>query len=236
MTSDILFSCGATKARLVLRVSTRANVMRLRVDSRTGGVVLTIPPGTSRSRALQWVETKRDWVEAMLGKVPEAIALAPGGTIPFRGVDHELVWVEGASRRVECDGQSIRTGGQRESFEGRMTRWLQQQSLQVLTEETMDCAMRAGVEVSRVGVGDQRSRWGSCSSTGSIRYSWRLILAPDYVRRAIVAHEVAHRVHMNHGPEFHELAARLAEGNAEKAHRWLRKHGAGLHRIGSQGR
>jgi predicted metal-dependent hydrolase len=83
-----------------------------------------------------------------------------------------------------------------------------------------------------VGVGDTLSRWGSCSSSGAIRYSWRLILAPPEVRRATAAHEVAHRVHMNHSPAFHGLVAELFGADPKPQRDWLRREGAGLHRLG----
>jgi len=88
------------------------------------------------------------------------------------------------------------------------------------------------VKVSKVGVGDPVSRWGSCSASGTIRYSWRLVLAPDFVRRATVAHEVAHRVHLNHGRDFHALVATLLGADPAPARAWLRREGAGLHRFG----
>jgi predicted metal-dependent hydrolase len=84
----------------------------------------------------------------------------------------------------------------------------------------------------RVGIGDPVSRWGSCSGSGTIRYSWRLILAPDFVRRATVAHEVAHLVHLDHGPDFHALVTRLLAEDPRPARTWLRRHGAALHRVG----
>jgi hypothetical protein len=112
-------------------------------------------------------------------------------------------------------------------------RWLKVRARTVLQVETLDYARKANVSVARVGVGDPRSRWGSCSSSGAIRYSWRLILAPEWVRRATVAHEVAHRVHMNHGADFHALVERLFEADPKPARLWLRQHGAALHRIGS---
>ena len=86
--------------------------------------------------------------------------------------------------------------------------------------------------MARVGIGDPLSRWGSCSSGGTIRYSWRLVMAPDFVRRATVAHEVAHLVHMNHGPVFHALVAELHGADPRPARLWLRREGAGLHGIG----
>jgi predicted metal-dependent hydrolase len=103
----------------------------------------------------------------------------------------------------------------------------------LLAAETRAFAGKRELKVERVAVGDQRSRWGSCSSTGAIRYSWRLIMAPDFVRRATVAHEVAHLVHMNHGRHFHALVAQLLEDDPAPARAWLRSHGAALHRIGA---
>src|SRR3546814_5691061 len=95
-------------------------------------------------------------------------------------------------------------------------------------------AGRAGFIVSQVTVGDPRGRWGSCAASGAIRYSWRLILAPDHVRRATVAHEVAHRLHMDHGPAFHAAAARILGDDPAPARAWLRTHGAALHWIGRE--
>ena len=101
-----------------------------------------------------------------------------------------------------------------------------------LASDTAHYAAKAGVSVTKVAIGDARGRWGSCAVDGVIRYSWRLILAPGWVRRATVAHEVAHRVHMNHGPAFHALVAQLYEGDPTPARAWLRAHGAGLHWVG----
>jgi predicted metal-dependent hydrolase len=102
----------------------------------------------------------------------------------------------------------------------------------LLEVETREFAELAGVSVPRVGVGDPLSRWGSCSASGTIRYSWRLILAPDWVRRATVAHEVAHRVHLNHGRAFHALVAKLLGTDPGPARQWLRRNGGSLHRFG----
>ena len=102
----------------------------------------------------------------------------------------------------------------------------------MLTRETGEFAALAGVTVGRVAIGDARGRWGSCAQDGAIRYSWRLILAPAWVRRATVAHEVAHRVHMNHGAAFHALVAALLGADPAPARAWLRANGAALHWVG----
>jgi predicted metal-dependent hydrolase len=118
-------------------------------------------------------------------------------------------WSPERPRTVRLEPGRIVAGGPLETLEPRLLRWLGRHALERLAEDTRAYAAKAGVTVEKVGVGDTRSRWGSCSSSGAIRYSWRLILAPEHVRRATAAHEVAHRVHMNHGPAFHALVAEL---------------------------
>jgi predicted metal-dependent hydrolase len=83
-----------------------------------------------------------------------------------------------------------------------------------------------------VTVGDADTRWGSCSSAGRIRYSWRLILAPPHARRYVVAHEVAHMLHMNHGADFRALERELFGGDIDAAKLLLRRIGSRLKRIG----
>lgn len=123
-------------------------------------------------------------------------------------------------------------GGPADQFPIRIERWLKREALRQLTEDTAHYAAKAGVTVTTVAIGDPKARWGSCSGSGTIRYSWRLLLAPGFVRRATVAHEVAHRVHMHHGPDFHALVADLFEGDPDDARRWLRADGAALHWFG----
>ena len=72
-------------------------------------------------------------------------------------------------------------------------------------------------------------RWGSCSGKGCIRINWRLVQAPDHVRRSVVAHEVAHLVHFDHSPAFRALLAQLFEGDLAAADDWLRREGRGLY-------
>jgi hypothetical protein len=141
-------------------------------------------------------------------------------------------WSAERPRTVKRVGDTLVAGGDAEGLEKRLLRWLSRHALDVLSAETQEFAAKAGVTVTRVGVGDPLSRWGSCSASGAIRYSWRLILAPEFVRRATVAHEVAHRIHMHHGPEFHVLVEELLGADPKPARLWLRQRGALLHRLG----
>lgn len=219
-------------APLILRVSPRARRLRLRLDPRTGDLTLTVPRGVARRRALEWAAEHEDWAVAARETLAEPVVLGPGAQIPYRGALHRIEWATAGPRRVEQDEGVLRVGGPAETLEPRLLRWLKAQALAVLTAETEEMAGTAGVALAKVSVGDPVSRWGSCSSAGAIRYSWRLILAPDFVRRATVAHEVAHLVHMDHSPAFHAVARRLLGADPQPARAWLRREGAGLHRIG----
>lgn len=217
---------------VTLKVSPRARRMRLRVDPRTRTVLLTVPRRTSARRALAWAAEHRDWLEATLAAMPEAEPIVPGAKVPLRGELQLIEWRAGRPRRIALGQGCLHVGGPADGFEGRVLRWLKAQALALLEAETREFAAKAGVAVSRVRVGDPGSRWGSCSSSGTLSYSWRLIMAPDFVRRATVAHEVAHLVHMHHGPDFHALVERLLGEDPRPARRWLRREGVALHRIG----
>lgn len=208
-----------------------ARVMRLRVDPRDGAVRLTLPRRASLRHAYAWVETQRPWVEEQLARLHSRERLVPGIALDVAG--EPLTLVSQPSGRGVCrkDGLLL-VRGDRELFEARVLRWLKAEARRVLEAETRALAAQAGVSVRLVSVGDTRSRWGSCSAAGDIRYSWRLILAPDFVRRSTVAHEVAHRIHMNHGPAFKALERELLGESPAAARAWLRAHGTQLHRYG----
>ena len=217
---------------LAIRVHPRARRLKLRLDERHDQLLLTVPPRGSRRSALDWAASQAGWVQAQLSRRDDLIALEPGAIIPIEGTDTRLEWLPGASRSPVIRNGTLSAGGPRESFAARIERWLRTRARDRLSTETAECSARAGVSVRSVSVGDAGTRWGSCSSSGSIRYNWRLILAPPEVLRWVVAHEVAHRVHMNHGPAFKALEAELFDGNAEAARLLLRRIGPGLKRVG----
>lgn len=210
----------------------RARSMRLAVDPRSGRVRLTLPPRASFKQALAWAEEQREWIDRQRGKLPEGRPFAPGAAVPFGDGVLTIVWPAGTARLPRHVGDELYCGGPREGLERRVERWLRAEALRVLSVETAEYAAKAGVRVTGVSIGDPRARWGSCAASGAIRYSWRLILAPEFVRRATVAHEVAHRVHMNHGHEFHAFTRELLGSDPGPARAWLRRHGSGLHWVG----
>ena len=230
--SDLIFAGGGRTRPLTVRRSAAARGFRLSVDPRDGTVRLSLPARAALRPALTWAEGKRGWVEDALAALPRARPIVAGGTIPYEGREVTVEWREGAPRRVTVGDGQLLVGGPADALAARVLRWLRAQALARLEAETRAFAARAGVTVGTVGVGDPRSRWGSCSGSGDIRYSWRLILAPPSVLEATVAHEVAHRLHMHHGPTFHAAVADLLGREPAAERRWLRTHGPSLYWLG----
>lgn len=230
--STASFSGGGRTRELQVRRSANAVRMRLSVDPRDGSVRLTLPRRAGLRQALAWVEERRAWVEAELARLEPPRSLGPGQLFLLEGAPCRIDWQADRSRAIRREPGRVLLGGPAEMVEARLLRWLRAEALAVLDQETRAVAAQEGISIARVSVGDPRARWGSCSSDGDIRYSWRLILMPPEVRHAIVAHEVAHRLHMDHSPDFHAAVARLHGGDPGHARRWLRAHGKEIHWLG----
>ena len=217
---------------LVVQPMKSARVMRLRFDAGRGILKLTCPARISRHKALAWAADQRDWIDAQLAKALPANPLAPGGLIPIEGREVRIAWQSAARRTPVLDGELLRCGGPIEGLAKRIETFLKRRAVDLLSRETAEFALLAGVTARSVSVGDADTRWGSCSASGRIRYSWRLILAPPEARRFVVAHEVAHLVHLNHGREFKALERRLYGPGLAEAKALLRRIGPRLKRVG----
>lgn len=232
VSSDIFFGEGEARRPLVVRRNALARRTRLAIDPRTGDVRLTLPRRASERQARAWAETHRAWIDAQIVRLPRRRRIEPGETIPFRGEEVLVDWSPDHLRVVRLEGDRLKVGGPIEAVPRRVVAWLRREALRQLEAETRAIAVEAGVTVGRVGIGDPRARWGSCSAKGDIRYSWRLILAPPFVLTSTVAHEVAHRLHMDHSPAFRAAERRLYGRDPKPARDWLKEHGAGLYWLG----
>ncbi|KRB80975.1 metal-dependent hydrolase [Sphingomonas sp. Root710] len=231
--TELVFEAGGRSRPLIVRRMAQARRMRLSVDPRDGGVRLVMPSRASLRAALKWVESKRGWIEAALDALPDARPIADGMTIEVAGEPLRIELNDQGRIVRRVDGRLI-VPQPADLLAARVTRWLRKQALERLEAETMRFAALAGVTIGRVTVGDPRARWGSCSANGDIRYSWRLILAPPEVLEATVAHEVAHRLHMDHSREFHIAVERLLGRDPLPERNWLREHGRHLYWLGRE--
>ena len=215
--------------RLVRHAAARR--YRLIFDAVRGELRLTIPRRASERQALAWAKDQQGWIAGQVARSSGPITVAAGVSIAVRGALRPIEWDPALPRKVVDDGSRLRLGGPAETVGPRIGRWLKAEALALLDAESRALAAAHGIAITSVAVADPRSRWGSCAADGRLRYSWRLIMAPDDVRRATVAHEVAHRVYMHHGPEFHALVDVLNGGSVADARRWLKANGRELHRY-----
>ena len=229
--SDPVLLVDGVAVPVRVRRSARAKAYRLSLDHARGELRLSLPSRANLKRALGWAQNHEDWVRSQMAARPDTVVLGDGVAFPLEGRELRICWVEGASRTIRIEGDRLLTGGAAESVGPRVLRWLQTRARAVLETESHAMARDHGLIVASVGIGDPRSRWASCASSGAIRYSWRLILCPPEVRRATVAHELAHLLHMDHSPAFHAAHARILGGDPKPGRAWLRAHGAGLHRY-----
>jgi predicted metal-dependent hydrolase len=219
---------------LPIRISRlkRSRRLRLRVDHESGLLKLTMPWRHSAKAALDWVAGQRPWIERQLASAPPGLPLCDGAIIAVEGAPTRITHQAGARRGVRVEGERLLVGGPVESLPAAVERWLRALARERLSAQTAAIAAAAGVNVRSVSVGDPVSRWGSCSSSGAIRFSWRLILAPPEVLRFVVAHEVAHRLHMDHSPAFKAAEERLFGAPVAAARSELRRLGPTLRAVG----
>ncbi|MCP9221189.1 M48 family metallopeptidase [Erythrobacter sp. LQ02-29] len=194
-------------------------------------VRVTLPRWGRTADALRFAAERSDWLAAQLARIPERRPPGPGGSIAYRGETCAIAWDANGSREVAHESAAcvIRIGGPRDLLEARLRRWLRAEASRLLTQDLADYSRRAGLPPAPLALSNARRRWGSCSSKGTIRLNWRLVQAPDFVRRSVAAHETAHRVHFDHSPRFHALLGEIFESDIGEADAWLRAHGRSLY-------
>lgn len=214
---------------IVLRRLRHARRLTLRLAPDGSEVRITLPEWAESREAIAFVHARKGWLEDQLARLPQRAAPEPGGEVRYRGLALRLAWEPRAPRRPVVEGEALRIGGPEAGLEGRIRRWLEAEALRLSEADMHDYCAAAGLDPVPVGLTRAQRRWGSCSDKSRIRINWRLVQAPDFVRRSVVAHEVAHLVHFDHSPAFHGLLARIYEADIRTADRWLKEHGRGLY-------
>jgi len=224
---------------VTMRLNPRARRLIVKVHPSTGEIAVVAPSERSVNRALDFARAEEDWIAGRLAKVPVPVYFEPGNTILFKGEIYPIRLAPGERGGVWLDNEStkptLRVSGQREHAPRRIEDWLKKQARQHVSRRVQAHAAALDVTPRRITVRDASSRWGSCSTSGAMSFSWRLILAPNFVLNYVAAHEVAHLREMNHSRRFWRLVDQLVGAKeAEEAQAWLRQNGAELHRYMAQ--
>ena len=217
------------KVPVIIRRLDRSRRMVMRVASDGSEIRISMPRWGREDDALAFARQRHAWIAQQLERLRAPEAPIAGTNLPFRGQPLAIHHSPSAPRRVQASDGRLLVGGPDTGLEARLKRWLQAQARALFETDVADYAARASLPVPPLALSGAQARWGSCSAGGQLRLNWRLVMAPDAVRRSVVAHEVAHLVHFDHSPQFHALLGRLFEGDLPAANRWLKAHGRSLY-------
>ena len=226
-----MLSFGSLQAPVRWKRSERARRVSLRVDASSGAVVVTLPRRTSRLVGVGLLREHADWLADRLAALPSAIRFAAGCTVPVEGVPHLVRHAPEGRGGAWIAGGTIVVSGEAEFLARRLGDFLRAEARRRLGALVTAISAAAGLCPRRMAIKDTRTRWGSCTATGTLMFNWRLVMAPREVQHYVVAHELAHLRHMDHGAGFWAFVAELTP-HERFAEDWLRQHGAGWLRIG----
>ncbi|USG61365.1 M48 family metallopeptidase [Sneathiella marina] len=213
-----------------IKRSPRASRLKLRID-RHAGVVLILPPRASIREGLSFLKRELHWVIKKIEKVPEKIPFLPGSIIPLLGTPHTIIHAPQERGLVWPEDRKIFVTGHIEHVPRRIRDWIKKAAKSEIAPRALDYTKQLDVTHTGITLRDQKTRWGSCSSTGRLNFSWRLFLMPEFVLDYVVAHEVAHLRHMNHSAQFWGVVNDLSS-DVKSAKKWLIQHGSDVHRYG----
>ena len=228
-TEEILLRQIAAEPGLVFVRSARAHSYRLTLR-KDGVAVATIPVRGSEREARVFVAEHQDWLARARARHARRPRVAPvwilGTEVLWRGELTEIRAAAGGDRPQVCLAADVfrvpsLTGDLRPRLEAQFARRAKIE----LPARTWELAAETGAGVKHVTVRNQRSRWGSCSASGTISLNWRLVQAPETVRDYIIYHELAHLWEMNHSDRFWARVAEVCPGWRE-AERWLKRSGS----------
>jgi hypothetical protein len=209
-----------------VRRSERARRVRVTVDP-SRGVEVVLPRRAAEREAAAAVRELRPWIERRVAEVARAQAAvaARGDTVPYLGTALSLVSEIGRTR-VHRRGVDllVPAGAARDPA---LERWYRRAAVAEIAPRLERACAAAGTSYKRLTIRGQRTRWASCSRSGTMSFNWRLLLGPEPVLDYVVWHEVCHLEVMDHSPRFWSLlASRCPDYRAQM--RWLRRYGATL--------
>ncbi len=214
---------------IVLKRHRTAKRLTLRLAPDASEVRITLPRWANAKEALAFAHARSDWLSAQYAKIPKREAVLPGSALMIDGEPVTLAWDADKPRTPALNDAQLQVGGPQEGLEGRVKRWLEKRALALFEQDTEYYCCRGSITPAPVGLSRAQKRWGSCSEQKRIRINWRLVQAPQFVRRSVVAHEVTHLVHFDHSPAFYALLDNIYDGDIKDADLWLKQNGRSLY-------
>ncbi len=219
---------GTPAIRVVLKRSSRAKRLILRVQPNGTDPTLTLPERLPGHAAQAFLSRSEPWLRQRLATATPSVQVTDGTVLPLAGKTLRIEHV--TAGRMQLQDGVLLVPGRVEQIPVRAAAFLREQARQAVVTHSDHFARILGKKIGRITLRDPRSRWGSCTSAGDLMYSWRLIMAPPEILRYVAAHETAHLTELNHSARFWSVVERLCPNFAPQR-KWLQENGAGLHRF-----
>lgn len=184
----------------------KAKKLKLRLSRAGGEISLTMPPKLPISQGKAFIEQNLNWLALEMEQALPIIPVGHGIDIPIQGTLTPIKYHSDDSRRIQMRDQTVWVPADDTGLTGaRLKRWLMKNARHHIEESLAYHQNVMNITIRDVGIGDMKTRWGSCAYNGSLRFNFRLIMAPKEVMDYVVIHELAHRRHMDHSRQFWQL-------------------------------
>jgi len=203
------------------------------IIERDGSLVVRAPLQASDETVRSLVESKADWIRTTqekahkLGPAPVRKKFVEGEEFWYLGQSYRLEIVKGKKTEVHLDGSFKMSPATRPKARLAFENWYKKQAKAYIPQRVSRLAALYGFEYQRIRITSARTRWGSCSSRGTLSFTWRLVMAPEDMIDYVIVHELVHlRIH-NHSREFWTQVGLLMPDYKEKR-LWLKKNASFL--------
>jgi predicted metal-dependent hydrolase len=200
---------------------------------RDGSLVVRAPLQASDETIRRLVESKADWIRATqekarkLGPAPVRKKFVDGEEFYYLGQPYHLEIVKGRKTDLHLDGSFKMSPAMRAKVRLAFENWYKKQAKALIPGRVSKLAAQYGFDYQRIRITSARTRWGSCSSRGTLSFTWRLVMAPEDMIDYVIVHELVHLRIPNHSKEFWRQVG-LIMPNFKEKRLWLRKNAAVL--------
>ena len=212
--------------KIIIRRRVNARGLRLHVN-RQGAIVLSMPFFYPKHLALSFIKKHQDWIDTQKSRLKPSLHFRDGQSISLLDQNLTIRHFPDQHFATHTHGNELYVSGDLSFLHRRVTDFIRHQTESYIHKKAPELAHQIDQKIHHISLKDTTSRWGSCSGKKNLNFCWRLGLAPTFVLDYIIAHEVAHLAHLNHGPQFWQLVSRLTDRRSE-AEIWLRRHGSTL--------
>lgn len=215
-----------------LQRNSRSRNLRMRINS-NAEVVVSAPPRMPEHLINKFVSDHTDWIERNQKKIKEKVTFVDPKTLMIFGKTYKKSIHHDGPRpehSVHIIGEHVHihpVGTTDESVEKTLTRFLKTTAQKYIVPRTQQWGKTMNITYTSLTLRDQKTRWGSCSSTGALNFNWRLVQYPTAVIDYVIIHELAHRKQMNHSDKFWAIVAKY-DPEYQTHRNWLKKYGQTL--------